>query len=497
MKLPILLSLISAAASAAAFPKINLFFLIWISLIPLIFAVRNRPIKQAFFCGLLSGAVFYALILYWLVPMLKFNTGSVVQSLFFSLTLWIYLSLYWGIWTMLINIAQKRFASDFAIAIFAACAWTLCEYMRTYFLTGFPWALFGYSQYRFIEIGQIAEWTGVYGVSFLIVFCNWLFYSFLTRAKGRKYLAAAALLIIAVAIFGAVRLDAFKFYGDKIYKAVIVQPSIDQYKKWDTAYRDEIINGLKFYASQSAQKNADLILFPETAYPQIIRESSRNSAFITEISRISQTFGIFGALTEDDSGDYYNAVFSFSPNALSYEGIHKKNHLVPFGEYTPFRKTLEKFFEILTQMGDIEKGSDANIFEHKDMKIGALICSENFFPDIARRFVLNGANVLTNHTNDAWFFRTAAPYQHFSMNVFRAIETRKTVLISANSGISGAVEASGKIITESEIFEAGMMTVNFMPNNFKTFYVRFGDIFVLMCLAGFIVFGFQMIRRTV
>jgi apolipoprotein N-acyltransferase len=162
---------------------------------------------------------------------------------------------------------------------------------------------------------------------------------------------------------------------------------------------------------------------------------------------------------------------------------------VPFGEFVPLRNFLAQFIGMLNAFGDFERGTDRQVFSNGKITLGALICSENFFPDIARDFVLNGAKVLTNHTNDAWFFDTAAPYQHFIMNVFRAVETRKAVLISANTGVSGIVEASGRIITMGPVFETGLIHSNFLQNDFITFYTKKGDIFTALAavLAGIIL----------
>ncbi|MDR1952625.1 MAG: apolipoprotein N-acyltransferase [Elusimicrobiota bacterium] len=479
---PLVFSIISGLLAAASFPKINLFFLIWIAFIPLIYAVRNEKPKESFFYGLIAGIVFFACSMYWLAPMLEFNLGSIILALISSMILWFYLALYWGIWALSLNWFSKFFNNSIITAAALSCLWVLLEYVRTYLLTGLPWVLAGYSQYEFREIIQIAEWTGIYGVSFLILFCNFLFYFGLTKIKNRKnFFIAGILLIFSVSIFGAFRLDKFKFFGDEIYKAVIIQPSIDQYKKWDADYRNEIRTELELFAFRAGEKEADIVLWPESVVPSLLSADRQSYPLENALSEYAGGLNIIGALFRDQDGKDFNAVLSFMDGSKIYLQIHKKNHLVPFGEYVPFRKVLAPFFGVLNQMGDLERGNDKEIFRYKSLYIGTLICSENFYPDIARDFVLNGAKVLTNHTNDAWFFKTAAPHQHFIMNVFRAIETRKTILISANSGVSGAVEASGKIIYASAVFEAGIIPISFIQNDYKTFYVKYGDVFVLVC----------------
>ena len=480
------LCVLTGIVSAASFPKMNLFFLAWIALVPLVYALMRSSAKTAVFYGFVSGFVFNAAALYWLIPMLEFNTGSYVQAFSAACALWAYLALYWALWGFFVNISKKSFLSPWIISLFAACAWVLLEYARTYFLTGFPWALMGYSQYRFTEAIQIAEFSAVYGVSFLLVACNMLFYFWFSRDKGDKYLFAAVFLIVSVSVFGMYRLDKFKFFGDGFFSAVIVQPNVDQYKKWDQNYKDDILSGLEKYAFKAAEMNPDLIVWPETALPDFLPWDRQTYKTAKRITQAAGGLSIMGAPYSDGTHRLFNAVFAFRPDGEGYTALHMKNHLVPFGEYVPFQKFLGKFFGVLNEMGHFVKGKDARIFTDGKIYAGATLCSENFFPDIARRFCLNGAKVLTNHTNDAWFFDTAAPYQHFMMNVFRAVENRKAVLVSANSGVSGIIEASGRIKNSAKAMKEAFISGEFLQNGFMSFYTERGDLFVLACAFVFV-----------
>ncbi|MDR1696239.1 MAG: apolipoprotein N-acyltransferase [Endomicrobium sp.] len=477
----ILLCILAGLSAAAAFPKINLFFLAWIALVPLFFVLSRSNAKQLFFYAFLSGFVFNAAGLYWLIPMLHFNTGSYIQAFAASGMLWAYLALYWGIWGWFFGIAKKYISSLWLLALFASAVWVILEYARTYILTGFPWMLAGYSQYRFTEIIQIAEFTGVYGVSFALVFCNALFYFWMTGKRGSKYLYAAVSLILVLSVFGAFRLDKFKFYGDGGFSAAIVQPNIDQYKKWDKNYKDEILYTLEYYGDKISDGVTDLTVWPEAAVPGFLPDDSESLLSAEKISKTSGGLNLIGAPYKDaKTGKHYNAVFGFTGG--KYKSVHKKNHLVPFGEYVPFRKLLGKFFKALNDMGNFEKGSDKTVFNYGKVFAGVTVCSENFFPQISRELCRSGAKVLTNHTNDAWFFDTAAPYQHFMMNVFRAVENRKYVLVSANSGVSGVVEASGRIISSTPASSEALIISEFFQNDFKTLYTSYGDIFIKLCV---------------
>ena len=437
--------------------------------------------KTSFLCGLLAGFIFNVIGLYWLIPMLQFNTGSYAQAFAAACALWIYLGLYWAGWSFFVSIAKKYFASPWVISVFAACFWVLFEYMRTYFLTGFPWMLIGYSQYKFTEMIQLAEFGGVYAVSFLIIICNMFFYFWITNNKGNKYLFAALAVIAASLLFGAYRFDKFKFFGDETFTAAVVQPNVDQYKKWDQNYKDDILFDLEKYAFEVSEMKPDLIVWPETTLPDFLPRDKQTYKTAKRITQTAEGFSIMGAPYADGTGRYFNAVFSFRPDGQGYTGIHLKNHLVPFGEYVPFQEILSNFFGVLNQLGNFTQGKDARIFTDNKIYAGATLCSENFFPDISRRFCLNGAKVLTNHTNDAWFFDTAAPHQHFIMNVFRAVENRKAMIVSANSGVSGIIEASGRIIISTGVMKEAIINGEFLQNDYLSFYTKNGNLFVKIC----------------
>jgi len=484
------LSVLTGLLAVAAFPKISLFFLAWIALVPLAIVLSQSNVKQSFWYAFLSGFIFNAAGLYWLIPMLHFNTGSYIQAFAASCALWVYMALYWGAWGWFFCVGKRTFSSPWILAVFVSAAWVVLEFVRSYLLTGFPWMLIGYSQYRFLEIIQIAEFTGIYGVSFIIIFCNMLFYFWAADKRGNKYLYAALSLIIVLSVFGAFRFEKFKFFGNEEFTAAIVQPNVDQYKKWDQAHRDEILLSLEDYAAKISGSKVDLVVWPETVLPDFI---PHNKQVLSTAKRIAKTAGglnIIGAPYNDESGRWFNAVFQFGEKG--YTSIHKKNHLVPFGEYVPFRKFLGRFFSVLNEMGDFETGNGITVFTDGKIYAGPTICSENFYPDISRQFCLNGARVLTNHTNDAWFFDTAAPYQHFMMNVFRAVENRKSVLVSANSGVSGIIESSGRIISYVPAEREALIISEFLQNNFLSFYTVHGDTFVRICILV-LIFLFVMI----
>ncbi|MCA6071970.1 MAG: apolipoprotein N-acyltransferase [Endomicrobium sp.] len=475
--------------AATAFPKINLFFLMWVAFVPLIYVVMESGYKGSFCYGFISGFVFNAVGMYWLYLMLYSNTKSCAQALIASSLLWIYLALYWSVWggclCFIRNAIARKFRDDIIqnilLIIAGAAMWVVLEYIRTYFLTGFSWMLIAYSQFEFTSIVQIAEFTGVYGVSFILMFCNLCLHFWISK-RVNKYLYIALVLIVAFAIFGAVRSNRFKSFGEQEFSVSIVQPNIDQNEKWDAAFSAIIYSNLRNYASEISKNKTDLVLWPETAFTELVPNNARMYESAKEITTLAGGLNIVGSPFSDDGEKVYNAVVSFE-NGGDYKAVHKKNCLIPFGEYVPFRELFAQFFDVINHMGDLERGTDTNVFDNGKLRVGSTICSENFYPDISRRFVFSGAKVLSNHANDGWFFDTAAPSQHFAMNVFRAVETRKAMLVSANSGISGFIEASGVIVERTQLCKKVLLRGTFFQNDFKTFYTKFGDLFVYVCIG--------------
>ncbi|MDR1523058.1 MAG: apolipoprotein N-acyltransferase [Endomicrobium sp.] len=473
--------------AVGSFPKFSYSFLIWIAFIPFIFVVTENSFKKSFFYGFIAGFTFNALGLYWLVPMLELNMGSYVQTIISSCCLWAYLSLYWGAWALFFSfiyintrkIKNRIFANSITIIV-GSCLWVLLEYIRTYFLTGFPWMLVGYSQFKFIEIIQLSEICGVYGISFLILFCNLCFY-FWIKENQKKYLYLALFFILIVLVFGVIRAEKFNFFGQEEFSVSIVQPNIDQNRKWDDAYKEQISDILNKFAIKISENKTDLVIWPETVLPGYVPIDKYIYDNAKYMVNIAGGFNIVGSnFFEKDLP--YNATFAFEDNG-DYVFVHKKNHLVPFGEFIPYKSFLSRFFGVLNQMGDFVGGEDTQVFNNGKIYLGSTICSENFFPDISRRFVLSRAKVLVNQANDAWFFDTAALEQHFIMNVFRAVENRKSMLISANSGISGIIDASGFIVSQTVPSKRALLRGTFLQNDFLTFYTKRGDIFVYVCMS--------------
>ncbi|MCR4662945.1 MAG: apolipoprotein N-acyltransferase [Endomicrobiaceae bacterium] len=471
------LAILSGFLTAISFPKINAFYFIWIAFIPIIYVSLRNCVKNSLVYGFVFGFTNYAVSLFWMFPFLKYNTNT-IQSLIVSFLLWSYLSLYFAFWTGGLSFSRRHF-NPIISSLYAASSWAMLECMRTCFLTGFGWNLLGYSQASFSYIIQIADIFGVYGVSFAVIFINMLLYYWLSTSKGTKYVLYALSIFLLIFIYGYIKINKYANpYGEKISIGV-VQPNIDQYKKWDEKYSNEIINTIKQDTEYFKGKNLDLIVYPETVLPGYLQYEGNIIDLVEEVSSYSK-MNLFSGPSYDDNG-IYNSVFAVTEKGKVLER-HDKNHLVIFGEFIPFKTILSKYFGILNSLGDFSKGKYMNVLKFDNLFVGTTICSENFFPLLSRKLVLNGAKILTNHTNDAWFFDSYAPYQHFVMNIFRAVENRKNVIVAANTGISAVIDSTGDIMRKTDLNEDISFTSEAYQNDVITVYDRIGNAFCFLCM---------------
>jgi apolipoprotein N-acyltransferase len=466
---------------ALSFPYAGIFAAAWIALVPVLFVIGRTDRTRSFLGGLTAGIGGYAGIFYWLYPMLLFNTGSVVQALVCLFLLSAYLGLFIAVWSWLSRIVYEQAPGRGMFVVITAALWVSLEYLRTYLFTGFPWALLGYSQWNFLPLAQVAEYTGVYGVSFLLVLLSGAVSIALIDKRWPRVLTAVLAALVLLAGLGAVRRPQLSKNGLPAAKFAVLQPNIDQYKKWDAAFENEILQTYADMSLFAAKTSPDVIVWPETGVPGYLPYSVGLLEWARRVTERTGTYNIIGTPYYAGGTKYFNstALFSSSGTILAW---HMKTHLVPFGEYVPFRKYLAPYFGVLNSLGDFTRSTDATLFISPKASIGATICSENFFGTASRRFAKEGATVLVNQTNDAWFFKTAAAEQHFIMNVFRAIETRKPVVVSGNTGVSGIIDASGTIIRKTPLFKRSVFTADVIPRKGSTFYVRFGDIFAYLCV---------------
>ncbi len=497
-----LLSALSGVLTILIFPGFNLSFLAWIAFIPLLVAVDGRSKGRSFRLGFLAGFISFAGILYWVVPTIVADGESALFAIFVLVLFSAILAAFYGIFCLGLNLFQSGKARPVIVnSLFAASLWVLVEWLRGHLFSGFPWAAFGYSQWRNLTVIQVSEFTAVYGVSFLIIFVNTVLKNVIMNFKGwrkvigNKYVILALIIVMANSIFGAIRIYSIakRETGDSV-KVSILQGNIDQYMKWDDEYKEMIFNSYAGLTAEAKKEEPEIIVWPETAVPGYLRLDGHIHDWVTGLARFSGAYHVIGS-PEYENGTYFNSAFLVSPDGDIVDR-YDKIHLVPVGEYVPFRSALEKIFRVLGDLGDFSPGEEYRRFETPFGIFGTVICFESIFPDLTRKIVGMESDCLINITNDAWYLRTAALQQHFSMNVFRAVENRINIIRAANTGISGFINEYGGIEEETEIFEKACITARLSKRKAVTFYTRHGDVFAYLCIAFAILMGFIKMKNT-
>ena len=480
------LCIFSALLLILSFPRSNYWIFAWVGFVPLFFALKNKSKLKAFLLAYLSGVIFWAGIIYWLGNVTVIGTVVLV----------LYLALYFGIFGICIgdSFLQRRVSflrklSPIICIICISSVWVILEYLRSHLVTGFPWALLGYSQSNNLPVIQIANITGAYGVSFLVVMVNVVIYLAIShkfQVASKKVYLSAALILLFVLGYGYYSLRPVVCGLQYTIKISVVQPNISQELKWDPNARAYILKKYSSLTESAAQSNPDLIVWPEAASPEVLGDD--DFAF-DEIFFLAQKLNkplLIGAVVHGPEG-YFNSALLIDAFGQILQR-YNKIHLVPFGEYIPLKKYFP-FLETIAPIGDINRGKEYVIFKAYQQKFSVLICFEDVFPELSREFVRRGAGFLINVTNDAWYKYSSAGFQHFQSSIFRAVENNVYVIRSANTGVSGFIAPTGRIISlvkdkaGKNIFVEGFQTQSIVLPEKKriTFYTKYGDIFVLAC----------------
>ncbi len=499
------LAALSGLLLAAIFPNLNFHLLAWIALVPLLLALKGQTVKNGFRLGGIAGLVFFAGTVHWVTNSVYFYGGvPLIPALLITLLLCAYLALYPAVFgAAVVHLKRHRPAVLF---IAAPAVWTSLELARTYVFSGFPWALLGYSQYPVLPLIQIADITAVYGISFLIVFVNAALAEFIVDRKKTAGIISAALVIVLVLGYGFMRLAKPETRGSITIS--VIQGNIEQDKKWDPAYQSQTIDVYKKLTREALKQHPDLVIWPETSTPFYFTANNpadrELTAELMEFVKNNNVPLLFGSPTyeirQPRSIILRNSAFLLSQKG-EIAAKYDKLHLVPFGEYVPL-KSIFFFVEKMVQaIGDFASGNDYTVMTVRDggaapVKVSTVICYEIIFPDLVRKFVDRGAGIMTTITNDAWFGKTAAPYQHFSMAVFRAVENRVPVARAANTGVSGFIDAKGHILAASGIFTEAYVTHALTPGASRTFYTRFGDVFSYLCVLFSVVMLIRVPKRN-
>ncbi|MCX5859028.1 MAG: apolipoprotein N-acyltransferase [Proteobacteria bacterium] len=486
------LILASAVLLILAFPYPGIFPLAWIGLIPLLEAISVQTPGRSFRLGWVAGFVFQLGLIYWIVVAMHVYGGiSFPVALVPLLLLCAFVALFFGAFAGGIRFISARIGVPFFLS--APFLWVALEYARTFFWFGFPWESLGYSQFRWLNLIQVSEFTGVYGISFLLVLANVAIWDGIRwrrgQVRGRVFASEAGVLFCLAGgclLFGALRLSELEGTAarGKELRVGLIQGNIEQDLKWQPELQAETVNIYLGLSREAVREGAELLVWPETALTFFYEDDREFRPMIKAMvaeAGVPLLFGSPGmdppAIPGSDAIDH-NSAFLLDASG-NESGRYDKVHLVPFSEYTPLPWILGDLVRFMVGLGEFASGRELKTLAWGDQALGVLICYEAIFPDQVRRLVAKGSTFLVNITNDAWFGKTSAPFQHHSMVVFRAVENRVPVARAANTGISSVIGWDGRIGRQTAIFTRGYLVdrIRTIPAGGKTFYTRHGDLF--------------------
>lgn len=492
----IFFAVLSGVLLFLSFPKFGLGVVAWFAFVPLFIALKDvDSVWRSLLLGWMAGMTACVGILYWITHVVV-NFGHL--PLYLGIILMLLLALYLSLYTALFAVGIVCLRKWIPLYLSAPVLWMCLEYIKSKAFTGFPWENLGYSQFNNLFFIQIADVVGVFGLSFLIILLNSAFYSFMTQ-RLKKSLALAAVVFLLWAGVYAYGIQRINQINDILKDAQgievsLVQGNISQSIKWNTNFQEETINIYEELSLRQPPAAGGLIVWPETAVPFHYQDDTDLQRQVKDIPIKTNNWFVFGSTSyqaRDGNTDYYNSAYLLSPRG-DIQGKYDKVHLVPYGEYVPMRAVFPFIGRLAEGIGDFGEGKGFHPLDMGERKIGVMICYEGILPEAGRMYKNAKADLLVNITNDAWFGSTSAPYQHLSMTIFRAVETRLYLVRAANTGISAIVHPTGKIMAKTGIFHKDAIHGRIKYIQLPTIYAKYGDWPVgagFLCLAVFFLWS--------
>ena len=477
---------------------------LWLAWLPpgaLLLAVRGLPARRAAALGFVLGTLAHAALWHWIwVVTVRYGHAPGWVGVGAALLLATWPGLWSGVFAAAsVALARARPLSPLALA----ALWTALDHARGTWFTGWPWGTLGYAQHENAWLLGLASWTGVYGLSFASVLAGacaleWA----LVREPGRSVARAAAGLAALVALHAAgALLRPPAEPGVERVRIAVLQGNVDQGVKWSPEWAERTLALYERLTREAAGRGAELVVWPETALPDAPDADPGLEQRLGRLARETRAALVVGAVGLGALGpDGYPALFD---SAFVYDASgsrldrYDKSHLVPFGEYLPFRTLLGRFIRAVATGAagrDVSAGPAPRVVRlpgavprEPVVTLGVPICYELLFPDLVRRFAGGGAQVLLAITNDAWYGRTGAPHQFLAITALRSAETGTWTARAANTGVSALIDARGTVREQTPIFEEAVL-VGDVPlrdaSGPATFYARHGDVFAFGCWAA-------------
>lgn len=499
---PELLAALAGVLLVFSFPKFGHWAAGWIALAPLLLGLTEVGVRRAARLGYLTGTISGVGLLYWTALVVtQFGGLSLPVAALIMLLLCLAVALFPALFAALV--ASWTAAVGPRALLLAPLAWVATEVLRAYTFFRFPWCLLGYSQADNLPYIQVARFGAVYAVSFLLALsASVLAYAAVERdVRFRR----AALLALAAAL-GLVMLDGVNRLGQAPaesgrLRVGLVQASIPQDEKWDPERGLENVERHVELTIEAARAGARLVVWPESALPWDFDRTPEIAGRLRRVVKEQRVDLLFG--NDDNSADskqtWVGAKLLTAEGALTFR--YHKIRLVPFGEYVPLRPLLtlggRVAAKLVRQVSDFTPGDSFATAAVDGGRLSASICYEAIFPDLLREFVARGSELLVNVTNDGWYGTTSAPFQHFAMARFRAVENGRYLVRAANTGITGVLDARGRVLESTALFDRTVIVRDVPLIREETFYARRGDVFAWACLGATVSFtAFVLVRRS-
>ncbi len=503
-------------------------FLAWIGLIPLLYSLLNeraaahpRYLRRAALTGYLSGVLWYILNCYWIYQTMLYYghvppLGSAGILVLYSLVL----GLYFGLFGLVLAFFRSRFGVAMALLL-APFLWVALD-LAAARITSVPWDQLGYSQVDNLWLTPLAHSTGIYGITFILVLAtSALLAVWIAGARPRKWIQLSLVSVMLVLLAVGTRLSTPTPQPTSDY-AVLIQPNIDvaTNDNWKGAEWDGDVGWLVNRARATCtpayqgmpQPSAvslpgppsctlntpppGVVLWPEVG-SWFQSDDPRTKALVSYVARSANAPFIAGMFGHDPTGTYNSAVFVDPDGAMA--GRYDKIHLVPFGEFVPYRNLFFFAKKLTHQLVDLQRGRERKVFSYDGHAFGVFICYESVFADEVRHFALNGAQVLVNVSDDGWYGDTSAPWQHLNMARMRAIENDRWLLRDTNNGVTTVIDPSGRVTFSAPRHTLTSLVARYGYKSNLTFYTRHGDVFAWLCcimIVGALVVAFLRPARS-
>jgi len=481
--------------------------LLIVACVPFLLSVCRGTRKQVILCGLLVGTGHFLVQLYWIVFVLGQYGGL---PLFASVPALVLLSLYMAGYVLIFGLLVRRFIQSFSPFIclwIIPCAWVGLDWLRSFLFGGFPWMDLGYGVANIPLLFQSADIWGHYGLTFLILQINTFFTLLIVNSNVKKAITQLAvpvsLMLLVTFAYSSWRWQQLEdtLQNADTIAVGIVQGNVDQGQKWNPDRQGSTVRG---YIDQSfllmqKKPRPELLVWPETSLPFY----PVNHPLLLPIHRLldeEQVLLLTGAPWYERENPTSEEILFYNSSLLFNEkgdivARTSKSHLVPFGEYVPLKRFLPFIAPLVQAVGNFSRGEIANPPACKKARIGVLICFESIFGEISRKWVDAGANLLVNMTNDAWYGKSSAPYQTLAMTRLRAVETRRSIVRSANTGFSGFIDPMGRVQQGSPLFVSWEATGQVPIMEEKTFFVQGGYLFAPFCFMLTFLCGIMAVRK--